>query len=311
MFACASATALPIAVADRELDRDVAGLVLAIDERGAGRQLDLGQFRQRHLDRRAIGRGRATVMRLTASMLSRCSVQAHHDREVPVGVRFVDVAGRGSADGGGDGLVDVVGRQAIAGRLFAIDVDAHGRLAQRLEDAKVGDPAHLLHLVLDLAGQLFQRFEVGAEQLDRVRALHARSRFLHVVLDDLREREVDAGVFLLELLRELLDQLLLVHARWPFVERLERDEVFDVEEAGGVGAVVRAAVGRKDGGDLRVLQHVAPDRLRGLFARFQRDRGRQRGADVHVAFFKVRQELDTERAHPDQRPPAAGRRRRS
>ena len=47
----------------------------------------------------------------------------------------------------------------------------------------------------------------------------------------------------------VIGQLVLVHAGGPRVERLQRHEEFGVEEAGGVGAVVRPAVLRHHGDD--------------------------------------------------------------
>ena len=74
-------------------------------------------------------------------------------------------------------------------------------------------PLHLLHLVHRRVGDPLQRREIGTDDLDRVGAFDARQAFLDVVLDVLREIEVDAGELLGELLLQLVDQLLLGHSR--------------------------------------------------------------------------------------------------
>ena len=57
--------------------------------------------------------------------------QAHHDREIAVAAALVEIAGRLAADGRLHGGVDVARRQPVAGGARAIDVDPHGRLAER------------------------------------------------------------------------------------------------------------------------------------------------------------------------------------
>ena len=87
--------------------------------------------------------------------------------------------------------------------------------------------------------------------------------------------------FVGELLLQFLDQLFLGHVRAATVERLERHEELGIEEAGGVAAVVRAAVLRDDGDhfrvpqqDLRILLTIgmpaSSDMVGGIVARIQR-----------------------------------------
>ncbi len=57
--------------------------------------------------------------------------------------------------------------------------------------------------------------------------------------------------------RHVGDQRFLVHAGGPGVERLERHEELGVEEAGGVRAVIRAAVLGDDGDRLRIALDAA------------------------------------------------------
>ena len=96
--------------------------------------------------------------------------------------------------------------------------------------------------------------QVRPDDLDRIGALHARQRFLDVVLDILREVEADAGQFLGKFLLQLLGQLFLGEIGRPFVERLERREQLDVGERRGVAAIVGAAVLRHHGENLRMPQ---------------------------------------------------------
>jgi len=61
--------------------------------------------------------------------------------------------------------------ETIARGLGAIHLDVQVGLPQYREDAKVGDAAHLVHLVADLLGQLRQRFEIGATILTELTPL--------------------------------------------------------------------------------------------------------------------------------------------
>ena len=104
---------------------------------------------------------------------------------------------------------------------------------------------------LILAAVSVDDLEVVAEQLDRVLALHAGHRLGDVVLQILREVEFDARKFRLQLRQHLVGQTFLVDLRRHSLSRLERREELGVEEAGGVGAVVRPAVLRDDRFHLR------------------------------------------------------------
>ena len=164
------------------------------------------------------------------------------DREMPVAAGFVEIAGAVAADRHLDGGIDVAGRQPVAGGLGAVDVDLDGGLAERGEHRQIGDALHGGKHRLDLVGGIGQRLQIVAVELDRVLALHAGHRFGNVVLQVLREVELDAGKFVLQLLRELRGQLLLVVRARPLADRLQRREELGVEQPGGVGAVVGAAM---------------------------------------------------------------------
>ncbi len=221
--------------------------------------------------------------------------QADQDGEVAVAALLIEVAGRLAADGCGHHGVDVAGLQAVAGGAHAVDVDAHGGLAQRAQHLQVGDAGYALHGGADLVGGGLQHLQVGAEQLDRVFALHARGGFLDVVLDVLGEVELHAREMALHVVGELLGQLLLGDVAGPGVERLQRHEEFGVEEAGGVGAVVGSTVLGHHGLDLGVALDQRPHAVDVAVAFLERDRARHGGADPEVAFLQVGQELGAER----------------
>ena len=131
------------------------------------------------------------------------SREAHHHREVPIAGAFVQIAGALAADGGLDHGIDVPGRQSIARGPHPIDIDADGRLSERTKHGEIGDARHFGEHRGNCVGGFFQRLQIVAVDLDRIFALHARCRLFDVVLDVLREIEVDAGKLLLQRLRHL------------------------------------------------------------------------------------------------------------
>ena len=135
---------------------------------------------------------------IASALLRYSRRQPHDDRKMPVAAGFVEVAGGIAADRHLDGGVDVAGREAVARRLGAIDVDLDGRLAERGEHRQIGDALHGGQHRLDLVGGVGERLQIVAVQLDRVLALHAGYRFRDVVLQILREVEFDAGKFVLQ-----------------------------------------------------------------------------------------------------------------
>ena len=143
-----------------------------------------------------------------------CSAQPDHDREVAVAAVLVEVAGRLAADRGLDGGVDVARRQAVArGR-------ARGRCrcgwsAGRASGSTARSvmPGTFSSTRRMSVAALLEGAQVGAAELDGVLALHAGGRLLDVVLDVLREVEVDAGELPRSARRQLVGQLRLVEAR--------------------------------------------------------------------------------------------------
>ena len=119
--------------------------------------------------------------------------QAYQHREVPVAAVLVEIARRLAADCGLDRGVDVARRQAVAGGALAVDVDADGRLAEQRRHRKVVDAGHVLRARgLISSASLCSVARSVPLDLDGVLALHARGCLLDVVLDVLREVEVDA-----------------------------------------------------------------------------------------------------------------------
>ena len=193
------------------------------------------------------------------------------------------------------------GRQAIARGARAVDVDLDGGLAERGEHRKVGDALHRRQHRLDLVGGVGQRLQVVAEQLDRVLALHAGYGFGDVVLQILREVELDARKFLLQLRQQFRRQVVLVLALRPLLGRLQRREELGVEEARGVGAVVGAAVLGHHRFHFRQFRDQLAHLVDVGVALLQRDRRRQGRADPEVALLELRQEFEPEHANGDHR----------
>ena len=119
-----------------------------------------------------------------------------------VAAGLVEIAGAVAADRHLDGCVDIARGQAIARGLGAVDVDLDGGLAERGEHRKIGDALHRRQHRLDLVGGVGQRLQIVAVQLDRVLALHAGDGLRDVVLQILREVELDAGKLVLQLLQQ-------------------------------------------------------------------------------------------------------------
>ena len=144
------------------------------------------------------------------------------------------------------------------------------------------------------ARDLLERREIGADDLRRIGAFDARQSFLDIVLDILREIEIDADEFLVKFGLQLVDQRLLGHIRRPLVERLQRHEKLGIVESRRVAAVVRAALLRGHGDDFGILQQNFADLGDDRLAGFQRNRRRHRGADPQIALFERRQEFAAE-----------------
>src|ERR1700730_10848913 len=168
--------------------------------------------------------------------------EAHNDREMPVAAVFIQIAGGLAADRRLHGGIDVPRREPESRRSCPVDIDADGRLPEGIEDRQVRDTRHRLQYVADLLRGTFENLELVAVKLHGVLALHPGSRLLDVVLDVLREVEIDTGKFLPQCRRQLRGEFVLVDPGRPTVSGFQRYKKLRVEESRGVGAVVRTAM---------------------------------------------------------------------
>jgi hypothetical protein len=168
----------------------------------------------------------------------------------------------------------------------------------RFERACVGDARDPGEFVLDCFRKALELGEVAAEDLDRVLAFHAGDRLLDIVLDVLREVEIDADEFAFETRRHLFHKLRLGQPVRPFLERLEGHEKFSDEGSVRIGGILAAALLGDDRAHGRIAGDDLADLVDSIPAGVERDRGRQQGADPEIALFKFRQEFGAE-AHAE------------
>src|SRR5262249_37317096 len=142
--------------------------------------------------------------------------------------------------------VDIARRQTVSGAADAIDLDCYRRLAKRIQHRQVGYSCYGTEDLFDLGGGFFERRKFIAEQLDRVLAFDTGRGFLDVILDILREVELDAGKLRLKRGTELLRQYLLIDAGGPAVGWCQRCKKLSIEKARRVCAIVRPAILRHD-----------------------------------------------------------------
>ena len=181
-----------VAAAHAVFQRNEALAVLAIDVGGAALELDLGDVTEREYTP-ALLVGVGQRHRNAADGVDIVAVarrEPHREREVHLAL--VDACHLLAADRRLHHGVDVADREAVARRLGAVDPHHEVGLAEQVERRRIGDARHLGELVLHRVGQPLQLGEIAAENLHRVLALHAGHRLLDVVLDVLREVEVDA-----------------------------------------------------------------------------------------------------------------------
>src|SRR5262245_30096871 len=197
--------------------------------------------------------------------------------------------------------IDVAGCQPIARGCLAIDIDAKRRLPQRREYRKVGDAADFAHRLFDFLRGLSQHNHVIADQLHRVLAFDAGYSFLDVVLDVLREVEVDARKFRLQSCVDLLDELVLGHTLAPLLGRLQRRKELGIEEACRIGAVIGASLLGHDGLDFgKTLDHQ-PYAVDEVVALLERNRRRHGCANPEIALLQMRQEFEAQKLGRKQR----------
>jgi hypothetical protein len=140
-----------------------------------------------------VGRGQQDLRDLLGSAAElRCVA----DGKIKAAVVVNNLGNGCAANGGLDDVVDVLRLKTIARGFQPVDGDHQAGLAGDIEDANVGDAGNLLHDAGDLIGDVRQIVEVVTEELERIFAFDARHRLLDVVLDVLREIEIDAGILL-------------------------------------------------------------------------------------------------------------------
>src|SRR5262245_1251683 len=206
---------------------------------------------------------------------------------VPITSLLVEVARGLAANCGLNRRVDVAARQPVTRGCLPVDIDAQRRLAERREDRKIGHTAYFAHRGFDLVGGFRQHDDVVADQLDRVLAFDPGYCFLDVVLDVLREVEVDAWQLRLQSFIALLDALVLGHTLAPFLCRLERGKEFGVEEAGGIGAVIGPSLLGYDRLDFGKIPDHQPHAVDEVMALLERDRRRHGCANPEIALLQV------------------------
>ena len=162
--------AAEVAAAHAEFDGDEALHALVVNPRRAGIQGDGRQFAQRDV---GIGAAGGLVGHLdVADLIDAVAIfRRITDDKIELPIAFQHRRCHRPAHRRLDDRVHVAGIEAVTRRLGAIHLDVQVRLAQHRENAKVGNAAHLAHLVADLLGQLRQDFEVRSDDLDRVGAL--------------------------------------------------------------------------------------------------------------------------------------------
>src|SRR5581483_1081432 len=131
--------AAEIAVAHAELDWQITLLLLAVDVGWTGQQPHRRDFAQRDLRDAVDALYADAKVADVVRALTELRRKPHHDRKMAVAAGLVEIARGIAADRDSNGRVDVAGRQSVARRLGAVDVDLHGRLAERGKHRKIGD----------------------------------------------------------------------------------------------------------------------------------------------------------------------------
>src|SRR5215471_4697743 len=135
---------LEIAIANTELDGNVAGIVFAIDIRGAGLFGNVRYIAQRN---RSSTRG---IYRDTADGVNVASeLRQIADHHIEAALTIEHLSDRLATDGSLNYAVDIIGKNAVACGPFAIDLNQQVRLAQFAEDSQVGNSRHGAHNFFD------------------------------------------------------------------------------------------------------------------------------------------------------------------
>ncbi len=295
--------AAKIAAANAELDRNVALLLLAVDEGRTRHQIDGRHLAQRYLcdligDWILYRDGQATNRLYALPVFRR---QSNNQREVPVAPLLIEIARSLSADGGLNGCIDVARGESITRGCLPIDVDTERRLPQRREYRKVGYTTYFAHRSFDLLCRFRQHDNVVADQLDRVLAFDAGYSLLDVILDVLREIEVDARKLCLQSFIDLFDELVLGDPLAPFLSWLEWGKKLGIEETRSIGAIVGPALLGHDRLHFGKILDRETHAVDEVIALFERDRRRHGCANPEIAFLQMRQEFEPQEPDGEQR----------
>src|SRR5215210_8388309 len=284
-----------IAVADAVFQRNKALAVLAVDIGCAANEIDLTEIAEPDIGGRRLRirirqrhGNRADGFDVPAEF--RCQTHRQRKDHLP----FIDFGDFLAADSSLDHGIDVTDQEAVARGLGAIDPNNQIGLTEQIETGGIGDAADLRKFALHRFGQPLQFDQVLAENLDRVLAFDAGHGFLNIVLDVLREIEVDADEFAVEPLAQLLDHLLLVQSGWPLVERLERNEEFGEKRTVGIGAFIAAPLLGEYGLNRRIAGDHGADFGYRFHPGLKRNGRWHHRTDPEVALFQLGQEFGTE-----------------
>ena len=225
-----------IASFHRELDADVARIVLAVNERGAVRHLDVRELLERNL---LSGRRGHQDISDFLGVVPVLAIEA--DDEIELLFSLHHLGGHIPADGCLDQAVDVGDVQTETSNPGTVDLDGQTRLPELLHQRHITDSAHPLQDLFDGFALLLERIQIGAEYFDGQGAFQARFRLVDRILGRLGVIENDSGKGL-ELLVDGLNQRGFgAMTAGPLRVRLEPNVKLDVEETGRIRAVVGAA----------------------------------------------------------------------
>jgi hypothetical protein len=142
---------------------------------------------------------------LTVSRKIRRQANGHAE----LAIAFENRCGDSTAHRGLNNRVHIPSVKTISCRFGAIDLDVQVWLAEDMEDSEIFDSPDSLHLFHDLRRQRLVGRQIRSDDLDRIRAFDSRKRLLDIVLDVLREIEVNSWQFFRKLILKLFGELVL------------------------------------------------------------------------------------------------------
>ena len=284
--------AAQIAAAHAVLDGDIALVSFAVNFGAAIPLFDLAKLRQRDAFP-----GRSQQADVFDRFLRVAELREIAQHQIVALFALQYLGERIASRGGVDGILNVGYVDLIARGRLAIDHEVVVRLPEHPEDSQIRDSGDLAHDVHGLLGFFLKNVQVVAVDLGGKLPLDAADRFFHVVGDRLREAPDHSGQ-LVQLFVHGGDDfvLVLVKAGPPLLLGLQIGEVLGIEEAGGIGSVVRTPglagalghFGKRTKDESRLIHE--PDAFGGSGA------GSQRAAHPQRAFIQMRQEFGADHA---------------